>query len=67
MQTVKDADYTEALNRYIGRAIDSGRSIDERDGDGRTALHWAAANGHKVQSTMRKCIRRSGEGGRQIL
>ena len=45
---VKDADYTATLHRHISRAIDSGRGLDERDGDGRTALHWAAANGHQV-------------------
>lgn len=48
MQTIRDADYTEALQRFVRRAIDSGRGLDERDGDGRTALHWAAANGHQV-------------------
>eukprot|EP00277_Geminigera_cryophila_P004209 CAMPEP_0179419202 /NCGR_PEP_ID=MMETSP0799-20121207/8464_1 /TAXON_ID=46947 /ORGANISM="Geminigera cryophila, Strain CCMP2564" /LENGTH=155 /DNA_ID=CAMNT_0021192641 /DNA_START=27 /DNA_END=494 /DNA_ORIENTATION=+ len=49
MQTIRDADYMEALERFVRRAIDSGKGLDERDGDGRTALHWAAANGHQDQ------------------
>lgn len=48
MQIVNDKDYTETLHSFIRRAIDSGRGLHERDGDGRTALHWAAANGHQV-------------------
>ena len=56
MQTVKEADYTEALNHFINRAIASGRGLDERDGDGRTALHWAAANGHQVDVVCFVCV-----------
>lgn len=41
--------YMETLHRFIQRAVDSGRGLDERDGDGRTALHWAAANGFQVR------------------
>ena len=48
MQIVEGEKYKDMLQRHIRRAIDSGRGIDERDGDGRTALHWAAANGHQV-------------------
>ena len=48
MQIVEGEKYKDMLQRQIRRAIDSGRGIDERDGDGRTALHWAAANGHQV-------------------
>lgn len=50
MQTVSDQDYTAALNRFISHAIASDRGLDQRDGDGRTALHWAAANGHQVRA-----------------
>jgi len=58
MQTIRDADYMEALERFVRRAIDSGKGLDERDGDGRTALHWAAANGHQVCHTL--CPERAG-------
>ena len=51
MQTVSTQDYTEALNRFVSRAIESDRGIDQRDGDGRSALHWAAANGHEVRDS----------------
>ena len=49
MQIVNDGAYRDTLHRFIRRAVDSGRGLDERDGDGRTALHWAAANGFQVR------------------
>jgi ankyrin repeat protein len=49
MQVVNEGAYIETLHRFIQRAVDSGRGLDERDGDGRTALHWAAANGFQVR------------------
>ena len=49
MQIVNDGAYLDTLHRFIRRAVTSGRGLDERDGDGRTALHWAAANGFQVR------------------
>ena len=48
MQTVPQADARKNLHNVIRLATDSDRGLEERDGDGRTALHWAAANGYQV-------------------
>ena len=48
MQTVPQADTRKNLHTVIRLATDSDRGLEERDGDGRTALHWAAANGYQV-------------------
>jgi len=47
MQTVPQADARKNLHTVIRLATDSDRGLEERDGDGRTALHWAAANGYQ--------------------
>jgi ankyrin repeat protein len=49
MHITNEADYAQTLQNLIRRAIDSGRGLEEKDGDGRTPLHWAAAIGNQVR------------------
>eukprot|EP00961_Rhodomonas_salina_P267085 3609019-Rhodomonas_salina.4 len=50
----EDADqYISRIDAAISRSVDSGKSLETMDSDGRTPLHWASANGHnQIVSTL---------------